>query len=131
MTPIRTRLLLPAFALVLLLAGCTTPVAIDPATGGDQKAEHRAGYFYAPLGADPKTIFRTAIRKMDEMGYFRTGELHREDSISIFARSVGDKKVNVRISQIAPGKSEIRIRVGTFGDLPESQKIYAGIRNAL
>ena len=30
------------------------------------------------------------------MGYFRTGELHRETSITIYARKVGDEKVTVR-----------------------------------
>ena len=131
MTAIRTRLFLPALAIVFLVAGCTTPVAIDPATGQDQKAEYRINTFYAPIDAAPKPIFRTAIKELDEMGYFRTGELHQDNSISIFARSVGDEKVKVKIVQVAPGKSEVRIRVGTLGDLPESQKIYARIRKAI
>lgn len=119
----------------LIFAGCTTPVAIDPMTGKEQTAEYRVGSFYAPLDAPIGVIFKTAIRELDSMGYFRTGELHQEDSIAIFARKVGDEKVTVRISQQtgeeATAQSEISIRVGRLGDLAESQTIYARIRDAL
>lgn len=115
----------------LIISGCTTPVAIDPMTGEEQTAEYRAGTFYAPVNAPIGQIFRVAIREMDDMGYFRTGELHREDSITIYARSVGDKKVKVQAAQSDEGGTEIRIRVGRLGDLAQSQSIYARIRNAL
>lgn len=122
----------------LIAAGCTTPVAIDPQTGQEQTAKFQAGYFYAPLDADINQVFRTAISELDEMGYYRTGELHKEKYITIYARKVGDEKVTVKSyypkkdSKLAEaGKSAIRIRVGTFGDLAESQMIYAAIRDAL
>ena len=115
----------------LILTGCTTPVAIDPTTGQEQTAEYRVGTFHAAADVPIKQIFRTAIREMDEMGYFRTGELHTDNLITIYARTVGDKKVKVQAMKKEEGGSEIRIRVGRFGDLAESQKIYAGIRNAL
>lgn len=122
----------------LIAAGCTTPVAIDPQTGQEQTATFQAGYFYAPLDADIRQVFRTAIRELDEMGYYRTGELHEEKYIKIFARNTNDDKVTLRAfypsaNTTLPdsGESMIRIRVGAFGDLAESQKIYAGIRNAL
>ncbi|WP_269522228.1 DUF3568 family protein [Coraliomargarita parva] len=115
----------------LFASACTTPVAIDPKTGQEQTARFTAGYFYGPIDAEAGTIFRTAIRQLDNMGYFRTGELHKDASITIYARKVGDEKVTVRIAQLAPGQCEMRIRVGSLGNLPESQKIYATIRDAL
>lgn len=122
----------------LIAAGCTTPVAIDPQSGQDQNAKFQAGYFYAPMNADIRQVFDVAIRELDAMGYYRTGELHKENYIMIYARKVGDEKVTVRLfypsansNLIESGKSAIRIRVGAFGDLAESQKIYASIRNAL
>ena len=125
------RLILPlAVLLVGSFQGCTTPVAIDPVSGEEQTAEFRAGTFYAPIDGNADSVFRVAIREMDAMGYFRTGELHKEDSIAIFARKVGDEKVTVRIKQVESGLSELRIRVGRFGNLPESQKIYSRIRDA-
>jgi hypothetical protein len=116
---------------VVFFSGCTTPVAIDPMTGQQQTAKYQSGYFYAPIAADANAVFLTAIRAIDDMGLLRTGELHKKDYIKIFARQVGDKEVVVRIQQIAAGESEIRIRVGTLGELPQSQVIYAKIRDAM
>ena len=112
-------------------------VAIDPATGQDQTAEFKAGFFYGPLNAPIDEAFRVAIREIDDMGYFRTGELHRETSITIYARKVGDEKVTVRAfvpadtEGLSAGQNMLRIRVGMLGNLPESQAIYARIRDAL
>jgi len=123
---------------VLIAAGCTTPVAIDPQSGQDQTAKFQAGYFYAPLDAEIRQVFDAAIRELDKMGYYRTGELHKEKYIMIYARKVGDEKVTVRAfypsknsKLVESGKSAVRIRIGKFGDLAESQKIYASIRDAL
>lgn len=115
----------------LILSGCTTPVAIDPMTGEEQTAEYRVGTFYAPADASIGQVFRVAIRELDDMDYFRTGELHRENSITIFARTAGDRKVKVQAARSEESGTEIRIRVGRLGDLAESQNIYARIRNAL
>ena len=116
---------------VAFFSGCSTPVAIDPMSGQQQTAKYQTGFFYAPINADADTIFKAAIREIDEMGFLRTGELHKDTTITIYARKVGDEKVYVRIKQIAPGESELRIRVGKLGNLPQSQVIYAKIRDAL
>lgn len=117
--------------LATAITGCTTGVAINPTSDQAEQAEYRAGTLHAPAPANAREVFRTAIREMDEMGYYRTGERHEEDQISIFARNVNDEKVKVRIRQLEGGQSELRIRVGTFGDLAESQRIYGNIRSAL
>ncbi|MGJ8651575.1 MAG: DUF3568 family protein [Opitutaceae bacterium] len=117
--------------ITVLFSACTTPVAIDPASGQEQTAKYQSGYFYAPISGEPGPIFRKAIRVLDEAGYYRTGELHKDTYIAIYARKVGDKKITVRIKATEPGASELRIRVGAFGDLAESQTIYAKIRDAM
>jgi len=131
MKPTAALPLIFAILAALAFSACSTPVAVDPKSGEDQNARFTAGTFYGPVQGEIKPMFRTAIREMDEMGYFRTGEVHREASITIYARKVGDEKVKVKLIQLAPGEAEMQIRVGTFGDLPESQKIYSTIRDAL
>ena len=117
--------------ITLLFSACTTPVAIDPVSGEEQAAKYQAGFFYAPINAAPRPIFRNAIRVLDENGYYRTGELHKDTAITLYARKVGDEKITVRIKQLADGQSELRIRVGRLGNLSESQFIYAKIRDAM
>ena len=118
-----------------IFTGCTTPVAIDPLTEQEGQAEYRAGNFYAPIDAPIGQIFKTSIRELDLLDYFRVGELHKDSSISIYSRNRRDDKVTVRIvTQTDPEveeQSEIRIRVGNLGNLADSQVIYARIRDAL
>lgn len=118
-------------ACALLTTACTTKVAIDPMTGEAQIAEYRAGYFYAPIDATVDKIFKEAIGAIDSLGYFRTGELHTDTTVTIYARQVGDQKVTVHISpsedEDATAQSEIRIRIGKLGNLSQSQVIFASI----
>ena len=118
-----------------IFTACTTPVAIDPLTEQEGVAEFRAGYFYAPIDAPIGQIFKTSIRELDLLDYFRVGELHKDSTISIYSRNRRDDKVTIRIiTQTDPEveeQSEIRIRVGNLGNLAESQVIYARIRDAL
>lgn len=122
---------------LILISGCTTPVAIDPQTGAEQTAKYQAGYFYGALDAPIDEVFRTAIREIDDIGYFRTGELHRDTNITIYARKVGDEKITVKTyipsetEELPEGQTMLRVRIGKFGNLPESQMIYARIRDAL
>ena len=116
---------------MFLSTGCRTSVALDPTTGQQQTAVYQSGYFYATVEEDADVLFTTVIRAIDDMGILRTGEIHRDDYVNIFARKVGDEKVVVRIRQVSPGKSEIRIRIGILGSLPQSQVIYAKIRDSL
>jgi hypothetical protein len=115
---------------LIALMGCTTPVAIDPVKSSEDTAAYRAGTFTGPINASPDRIFIQAIQIMDREGYFRTGELHRSNTISIFARRVGDEKVTVRIRPSEEGGSNISIRIGR-GNLPESQSLYSKIRAAV
>jgi hypothetical protein len=119
-----------ALTAIIALMGCTTPVAIDPVHSSEDTAAYRAGTFTGPINGSPDRIFVKAIRTMDREGYFRTGELHRPNDISIFARRVGDEKVTVRIRAAEEGGSNISIRIGR-GNLPESQSLYSKIRAAL
>lgn len=122
----------------LIATGCTTPVAVDPQSGQEQTAKFQMGNFYAPLDADIKEVFRVAIRVLDDSGYYRTGELHKDNAITIYARKVGDEKVTLRSyyksnrdESAIDGTSMLSIRIGKLGNLPESQTIYARIRDAL
>ena len=119
----------------VIITGCTTQVVVDPMSGELNTATYQAGFFTAPIDAPVDQIFKEAIAAVDALGYFRTGELHKQTSIIIYARKVGDQKVTVRIGpptdEEATAQSEVRIRIGNLGNLVESQAIYARITEAL
>ena len=119
----------------VIITGCTTQVVVDPMSGELKTAKYQAGFFTAPIDAPVDQIFKAAITAVDAMGYFRTGELHKQSSVMIYARKVGDQKVTVRISppsdEESTAQSEVRIRIGNLGNLAESQTIYDRILEAL
>jgi hypothetical protein len=104
-------------------------------SGELKTATYQAGFFTAPVDAPVDQIFKVAITAVDSMGYFRTGELHKQSSVMIYARKVGDQKVTVRIGppsdEETTAQSEVRIRIGNLGNLAESQAIYDRIIEAL
>ncbi len=116
----------------LFITGCETQVAIDPNTGVDQTARYQAGFFFGMVEGELADTFRTTIKTLDEMGYFRTGERHNKTNVNIYARKVGDEKIVLRLKETPEeGILEMRIRVGNLGNLAESQTIYAHVRDAL
>ena len=119
----------------VIITGCTTQVVVDPMSGELKTATYQAGFFIAPIDAPVDQIFREAIAAVDALGYFRTGELHKQSSVMIYARKVGDQKVTVRIGpptdEEATAQSEVRIRIGNLGNLAESQVIYDRIIESL
>ena len=119
----------------VIITGCTTQVVVDPMSGELKTAKYQAGFFTAPVDAPVDQIFKVAITAVDAMGYFRTGELHKQSSVMIYARKVGDQKVTVRIGppsdEETNAQSEVRIRIGNLGNLAESQAIYDRIIESL
>ncbi|MEC8333484.1 MAG: DUF3568 family protein [Verrucomicrobiota bacterium] len=119
----------------VIITGCTTQVVVDSMNGELKTAKYQAGFFTAPVDAPVDQIFKLAITAVDAMGYFRTGELHKQSSVMIYARKVGDQKVTVRIGpptdEETTAQSEVRIRIGNLGNLAESQAIYDRIIESL
>lgn len=114
----------------LLLSACKSTVAVDPYSGNQQSAYYQAGTLTGTIDTTPESAFRKVLIEIDKLGYFRTGELHKDQSITIYARKVGDEKVTVKLVQLKNGKTDVRIRVG-MGNLAESQMIFAKIKNAI
>ena len=119
----------------VIITGCTTQVVVDSMNGELKTAKYQAGFFTAPVDAPVDQIFKVAITAVDALGYFRTGELHKQSSVMIYARKVGDQKVTVRIGpptdEETTAQSEVRIRIGNLGNLAESQAIYDRIIESL
>lgn len=128
-----TNKLLLLFTIIasLMLVACNTPVAVNPKDKPIHTAKYNINTLTAIVETDSESAFTATIEALDNLDYFRTGEKHEDDVITVFARKVGDIKVVAKIYPINPEKSEISIRVGYIGNLPDSQTILSEIQDIL
>ena len=116
---------------LLALVACQTPVMVDPKNDSTITAQYQLNTLIGSVETDMDTTFRASIAALDTLGYFRTGEVHNEENILILSRKVGDEKVYVNVLKISEEQSDIHIRVGIIGSLPESQGILSEIQDIL
>lgn len=112
------------------LVACQS-LTVNPKNDSSTTAKYQLNSLISVFETDSDTAFRATIQALDLLGYFRTGELHGEIETSVFARKVGDEKIVVKIIELTPEQSEIHIRIGLIGNLPESQVILAEIEDII
>jgi hypothetical protein len=114
----------------LLLASCT--VGLNTNNGAASTAVYQANTLVTTVDASMDTTFRATISSLDALNdYFRTGEVVKETSVAIIARKVGDVRVHIKLIKVSEEQTEIRVRIGLIGDLPESQLILNTIQEQL
>ncbi|MGB0374965.1 MAG: DUF3568 family protein [Opitutales bacterium] len=126
-----STLLLASFFLV----ACQS-VTVNPKNDSSSTAQYQLNTLVSVFDTDTDTAFRASIQSLDVLGYFRTGEIRDENikdrlQTSIFARKVGDEKIVVKITELSPEQSQVSVRVGVIGNMPESQVILAEIEDSI
>jgi len=121
-----STLLLASFFLV----ACQS-VTVNPKNDSSSTAKYQLNALVSVFETDTDTAFRASIQALDILGYFRTGETHDERETFVFARKVGDKKIVVRITELSPEQSQVSVRIGLIGNMPESQVILAEIEDSI
>lgn len=112
------------------LVACQS-LTVNPKNNSSTTAQYQLNALISVFETDTDTAFRASIQALDLLGYFRTGEIHSELETSVFARKVGDEKIVVKIINLSPEQSQVSIRVGMIGNLPESQVILAEIEDMI
>lgn len=121
-----STLALAAFFLV----ACQS-VTVNPKNDSSSTAKYQINSLISVFETDSDTAFRASIQALDLLGYFRTGEIRGELETSIFARKVGDVKIVVKITELSSEQSQVSVRIGLVGDMPESQVILAEIEDMI
>lgn len=121
-----STLLLASFFLV----ACQS-VTVNPKNDSSSTAKYQLNALVSVFETDTDTAFRASIQALDILGYFRTGETHDERETFVFARKVGDEKIVVRITELSPEQSQVSVRIGMIGNMPESQVILAEIEDSI
>ena len=112
------------------LVACQS-VTVNPKNDSSSTARYQLNSLVSVFETDTDSAFRASIQALDLLGYFRTGEIHGELETSVFARKVGDEKISVKITELSPEQSQISVRIGLVGNMPESQVILAEIEDMI
>ena len=112
------------------LVACQS-VTVNPKNDSSSTAKYQINSLISVFETDSDTAFRASIQALDLLGYFRTGEIRGELETSIFARKVGDVKIVVKITELSSEQSQVSVRIGLVGDMPESQVILAEIEDMI
>ena len=94
--------------------------------GGDPSAAPRAKTSER-FAATPEEVAAAASRALESLDLTLTTSSATSTGAYVAARSPRDEKIEVRITG-DEGESEVRVRVGTFGDAGKSQVILDRIR---
>lgn len=127
----RVGVMVSLLALVALGAGCAV-VAVGAAAGAGA-----AGYAYVSgvlVSTESATLDRAwdaTLAAMKDLQFPITSQ--RKDALqaSLVARNAFDKKISIKLKKVSEQSTEVRIRVGTFGDETASRAILEKIKKRL
>lgn len=115
------------FACLLgLLSACTT-VQVTPSTAGS----YELGVLQVIAEANVDKVYLAAKAGVKEDRLFLTGDDWGGNTAVLKARDEVDTSVTIKLKQIEPGRTSVRIRYGLTGDLHQAQNLYARISKKL
>jgi hypothetical protein len=125
--PVRLVSLL-ALAGALALAGGCTQVQVAP----DTRGEYKFGELQVYADRDFARVHAAAVRGMKDLNLFQTQDDRKVVEAELRGRDSTDTLVIVKIKEIGPSRTSVKIRYGVIKpDLPSAQKLYDAIRRHL
>lgn len=118
-----------ALALLLTIgAGC---VAIAAGAGAGGTVAYIRGDLEATLEADVNRATTASEAAIKELGFALVKRAVDTTGGEVIARTAQDKKVSIELERASEKVTNVRIRVGTFGDEERSQLILETIQQEL
>lgn len=127
----------------LFLAGCATQIGVDNSQNREASFSNVTGVLTTRYTSDTEAVFNAVKRTIDAMpGTLRTGETddrgpNKElNSVIVYARTIGDLEIKVTIEKAEDEQTkavftQVKIKYGAFGNLPESQQLVSKITSNL
>jgi len=112
-------------------AGCTLLLLGAGAAAGAGTVAYLQGELRANQDAPLDKVLKAAEDSLKEMQYAVTERTEAAGRARLLARGAGDKRVDVHLKALTPNATEVRIRVGVFGDEALSRQILERIRKRL
>ncbi|MBX3364299.1 MAG: DUF3568 family protein [Phycisphaeraceae bacterium] len=120
---------LGAAALVLPLGGCVALVA--GAAAGAGAYAYVTGELKSTVDSSLERTFAATKRAVDSLKFSLTEEASDALQAKVGAKMADDRSVSIELKRLADASTEIRIRVGTFGDESVSATILEEIKKGL
>ena len=132
-----------ALLATLLLAGCATQIGVDNSQNREASYSNVTGVLTTRYTSDTEAVFNAVKRTIDAMpGTLRTGETddrgaNKElNSVVVYARTIGDLEIKITIEKAEDEQTkavftQVKVKYGAFGNLPESQQLVSKITSNL
>jgi hypothetical protein len=132
-----------ALLAALVLAGCSTQLGVDNSQNNEASFSNATGILTTRYTAEPEAVFNAVKRTIDALpGTLRTGETDERGankellSVVVYARTIGDLEIKITIEKAEDevtkaAFTQVKVKYGFFGNLPESQKIVSKITSNL
>ncbi len=127
----------------LFLAGCATQIGVDNSQNREASFSNVTGVLTTRYTSDTEAVFNAVKRTIDAMpGTLRTGETDERgankelNSVIVYARTIGDLEIKITIEKAEDPETkavftQVKVKYGVFGNLPESQQIVSKITSNL
>lgn len=117
-----------AFTGALLLATGCTQVQVTP----EQRGEYKLGELQVFEDRDFATVHAAAVQGMKDVNLFQTQDDRKVVEAELRGRDSTDTMVIVKIKEVGPKRTSIKIRYGVFTpNLPSAQQLYEAIKRHL
>jgi hypothetical protein len=121
--PLRVRFIALAFAAVALGAGGCTAVQVAPGIAG----EFRFQELQVMADQDFTRVYNAAKSGVRDMKLFQTQDDRKVVEAEIQARDAADALIIVKIKELGPKRTSVKIRYGIPGSLAPAQQLYQAI----
>ena len=122
--------------LVVLLAGvlafnggCALFLVGGAAAAGAGTVAYVSGELKETENVAYETAYNAALAAMSDLQYTVVDKSRHLLTIKIVARTIGDKRIQVMLDKQSASVTDIRIRVGTFGDESLSRQILDKLKS--
>ena len=113
--------------LVSVVSGC----AVVLVGAGAGTVAYLKGNIEAILEEDLGQVYAASLRALDKLEISATRKEKDALSAVIVGRTAADKKITIKLKATENNLTNLSIRVGVFGNRPQSQRIYDEIKKHL
>lgn len=115
--------------MLISLTGCV-PLLVGAAVGAGG-VTYVNGALVRNIDETVKDVHKASLDALKELDYFITQDELNKRSAAVLAETEKGKKIRINIEALTEYVSEIRIRVGMFGDQDLSHEILSAIEKRL